>query len=66
MKSREINPSISTPLEAIHLFRTNAECDIYNSEIHELLNTESSVSLAHDMIQGNNTTYLIFLIVLLT
>jgi hypothetical protein len=60
MKSREINPSISTPLEAIHIFRTNAECDIYNSEIHELLNTESSVSLAHDMVQGINVFFIYF------
>lgn len=52
IKSREIGPENEPPTAAIHLFRTNDECQAYNSLIHKTLSTEGANSVAYDRTQG--------------
>jgi len=55
IRSKEVAECNLPPKNAIRLFRTNEECRIFNSEIHEQLGTEGVTSTAYDKIQGSGS-----------
>lgn len=52
IKSREISRTNQPPECAIHLFPTNTECQEYNDQVHQKLNTDGALSIAFDKVQG--------------
>ncbi|XP_035710253.1 uncharacterized protein LOC110853120 [Folsomia candida] len=53
IKSREVTPQNQPPDTGIRLYKTNAECQKYNSEVHSKLASDGAMSTAHDKIQGS-------------
>ncbi|OXA43032.1 ATP-dependent DNA helicase pif1 [Folsomia candida] len=53
IKSREVTPQNQPPDTGIRLYKTNAECQEYNSEVHAKLSSDGAMSTAHDKIQGS-------------
>lgn len=54
-RSRQVAKS-QVPLQAIHLFSSNREAQLYNAQILRSLNTEEAVSEALDRCHGRGTT----------
>ena len=52
IRSLEIKGDRKPPNEAIHLFKSNAECSKFNLEIHSKLGTDGCMSTAFDRVQG--------------
>jgi len=55
IRSRQITNGLIPPRDAIRLFWTNVECNIYNKDYQTSLTTEECVSDAFDQIQGSGT-----------
>lgn len=55
IRAQQIYETRKPPDEAIHLFKTNAECLKYNLEIHRKLGTDGCMSTASDNIQGRKS-----------
>jgi len=53
IKTREIGPNLTPPIDAIWLFYTNKECQEYNSRLHATLNTDGAWAVSHDTVKGN-------------
>lgn len=53
IRSRKVTDRNIPPNDAIRLFFTNQECENYNTTLLNTLNTETAVSYAYDMVEGN-------------